>query len=931
MIGRVEQIRRLGRVGTAEPESALLVVGPSGIGRTTILRELHSTAALPTVFITARPSDREIALSGLSMLFRGLGDTRLNEYVDRIDPAEHATIVVTSLVTFVCALDLAPVLLVVDDLDTLDLESQQILGGLAARLSGTGMSLVGSISPATTRFAGLPVLVLPPITVDDGLELAAGTIGPWVDRATVEIICRESAGLPGVIAGQLAGLTPHQLTGRAPLVFPLRSSGTRRAVSVGDGPMSDLVRRLSAAPLTSLTSLAAGSDTSRQRADLDELLSRGVAATNGSCAYLVDPGLRSAVYWGMTADERLVVHLLAAEMEATRRPALAVWHRSHAGAATVPSAALFGAATELIKEGHVAAAVELCDRGLLSVDGTFPVELLMCVEALLLHGEFALVNRYASQHLHRFPTGAQALRSVGMVLAAEGLTSSHLRLDDAGVFVDHHAEAYPAEAASLLALASFLLVSQADIRQARSYIDRARSLAPESGSPDLIYWTRRILAASDGGEAPEPPPDLPAGRHFAGMKPPLVLTAGWALSLEEQHQEARHAFDEVLVMLPRDGRAQVWHDIARRLAAENEVRAGELGRACRLIASVTRTDDAHRFRDSLLRAWRARMVWDGSEQDHLDECEDVLAAHPNPVNRARLLAQQGSSALLRDDPVEAVVHLRAAISGPTLPHTFLRCLPDLIEGHLWAGERVKAVAAMREFEAQMSPRSPWTRLTLARCRALLAPEETVTAAFDSALAAPGLVGSPYEHARTLASCLRFLVRSGLTTESTEIRRRARDLFDDQELPLWPVFAESGSRDTDGPTRRTELLAGLTDSELAVLHLMVRGTRNREIASALFLSLRTVEVRITQIYRKLHARSRSHLLQILKDERIESHFDATGLRDGWSKDLGSVRIRNGAAARGAGPGAGGTAQQGLREAAQADRRIQDAYQREGQSE
>jgi len=42
-------------------------------------------------------------------------------------------------------------------------------------------------------------------------------------------------------------------------------------------------------------------------------------------------------------------------------------------------------------------------------------------------------------------------------------------------------------------------------------------------------------------------------------------------------------------------------------------------------------------------------------------------------------------------------------------------------------------------------------------------------------------------------------------------------------------------------------------------LVEKGLRNREIAASLFLSLRTVELRLTGIYRKLGVTSRAHLI------------------------------------------------------------------------
>ena len=75
-----------------------------------------------------------------------------------------------------------------------------------------------------------------------------------------------------------------------------------------------------------------------------------------------------------------------------------------------------------------------------------------------------------------------------------------------------------------------------------------------------------------------------------------------------------------------------------------------------------------------------------------------------------------------------------------------------------------------------------------------------------------------------------------------------------------------------PPAVSSMLATLTDDELAVLRLIRRGVRNKDIASSLFVSLRTVEVRITRIYRKLEARSRSHLLALLPSDAdlLEPH-------------------------------------------------------------
>ena len=59
-----------------------------------------------------------------------------------------------------------------------------------------------------------------------------------------------------------------------------------------------------------------------------------------------------------------------------------------------------------------------------------------------------------------------------------------------------------------------------------------------------------------------------------------------------------------------------------------------------------------------------------------------------------------------------------------------------------------------------------------------------------------------------------------------------------------------------PTAVAEFPDGLTRREVEVLRLIAAGNSNREIAEELFLSLRTIERHITNIYTKTDARSKA---------------------------------------------------------------------------
>ena len=62
--------------------------------------------------------------------------------------------------------------------------------------------------------------------------------------------------------------------------------------------------------------------------------------------------------------------------------------------------------------------------------------------------------------------------------------------------------------------------------------------------------------------------------------------------------------------------------------------------------------------------------------------------------------------------------------------------------------------------------------------------------------------------------------------------------------------------TPMPQRDLPSLAGLTQREMEVLRLIAAGLSNREIAARLFLSVRTAERHIANIYKKIGAHSKA---------------------------------------------------------------------------
>jgi DNA-binding NarL/FixJ family response regulator len=74
-------------------------------------------------------------------------------------------------------------------------------------------------------------------------------------------------------------------------------------------------------------------------------------------------------------------------------------------------------------------------------------------------------------------------------------------------------------------------------------------------------------------------------------------------------------------------------------------------------------------------------------------------------------------------------------------------------------------------------------------------------------------------------------------------------------------------DAGARPRRTPLSGpdALTPSERRVADMACEGLSNRQIAQALFLSLKTIETHLTHIYQKLDITSRRQLASALGDE------------------------------------------------------------------
>jgi DNA-binding CsgD family transcriptional regulator len=134
-------------------------------------------------------------------------------------------------------------------------------------------------------------------------------------------------------------------------------------------------------------------------------------------------------------------------------------------------------------------------------------------------------------------------------------------------------------------------------------------------------------------------------------------------------------------------------------------------------------------------------------------------------------------------------------------------------------------------------------------------------------AAAALAGSParLDEARVLVDLGAALRRAGRRGAAATALRRALDLAARGGGLAVAARARDELRGLGLRPRRAALAGvdALTGSERRVAELAAAGSSNREIAQALFVTMRTVEVHLTHAYRKLGIRSRSDLGRALE--------------------------------------------------------------------
>jgi DNA-binding CsgD family transcriptional regulator len=884
-----------------ESRSGVLVLrGDAGIGKTALLEHALGRADGMRVLTGAGvEAESELPFAGLHQLLWPVLD-RADELPDvqtaalrgafglsaeRVEDRFLVSVAVLGLLT--AAADEQPLLCVVDDAHWLDGASADALVFVARRLQADPIAvLIGAREGDARSFEahGLP-------------ELRLSGLGPADARALLD------SALPAVVSDELVGVTggnplallelPGALTdderaGRAPLRLDLPlNDRIERAFMARVEPLGDDARRLlvlAAADdsgevgtlLRASEGIGVGPDA------LDAAERAGLLTADGPRLRFRHPLLRSAVYHAAGFAERRAAHVaLAAALDGDADADRRAWHRAVAATAPDDEAAEALARTAdhaASRGGHTAAARALERAAELDSDPQRRAQRLVAAAA-----SAAMAGRvgHAVALLDRAEPELRDPMARGTAMRVRGMASM--------------ASGRPADAYVMLADAA-RTVLPADRPAGLGLLMRACMAAALSGDPGAIQRMLAELDTEPRSDAELFPSRLMSGisKLIAGDAAAGVASIEQALALAEDVEvleqvqqagggaifvgdwvRARRCFDRAIVLARDRGAAAV---LVETLGLRALIALWER----RLVDAAADADEAMRLADDIgagnaralpvtVLAWLAGLRGDEAEcRRHADEVlalslERGLALPAGLATWALaqldLAAGRWDEALLRLIAIEEV--------RPGFGHPFLPVLSswDRVEAAVHAGRPDVVERALARFApwAEIAA-APWAVPVLADCRALAAPAAAADAHFEAAVEGVDRAGS-LDRARIHLHYGEYLRRERRRIDARVHLRAAFDGFDWLGAAPWAERALRELRATGEKTRKRHLspLAELTPQELQVARLAGEGATNKEVASQLFVSPKTVEYHLRKVFAKLGISSRMELVGLELEE------------------------------------------------------------------
>ncbi|WP_223694673.1 helix-turn-helix transcriptional regulator [Leifsonia poae] len=888
------------------PARRFLLRGGPGSGKSWVLDRFVRGLPAETLLLTCagHPAETRLPFAGLHELVSGLPLDALpptqQQALGRAiggEPGEPEDALAVSAGLLTLVTDEArsrPVVIVVDDADWLDKSTRSSLLFLARRLDRDAVTIVAATRSVAAGDDGgfgrarFESLHLERLTPAEGRALLRRRF-PELSSLVAHRLLERADGLPLALAQLPAELSPAERAGTAPLPenrlgASIGSLYTARLGRLGRaGRLALLITSLDA--LTTPELARALAEAGLTLPDLDRALASGLAvetaagirpahptvlpaveaavprtdrerALRGVIAALAsDRGRQAAHLDAVTTgtDEVVAGALQEAAEQAWQRGAYAEsarWWVASAARTPVPERAharLSDALPPLLRCGAGAETIAVIDR--LSAEATTPAE----------RARFLTQRLVAELFTHTTPTPTPVVVVAARAVAAEA----------------------PSAAFHLLASSAYIETTAGRVRSAKALADLARTLVPtaESGLTDrLVLETIDDLSGEEAADA--------------------LLTSDWDGGLSDAE------LCDPAVPLPLILNHLVWTGgsivVDRILARQRDAleRGGYLSLlglcdGLRVLLPVLRGD----WGDALARFDRVeRLLLDTDftgplpyiqlqhagllaargEEDACRALVDRAVPAPTeatPIHRYARLCILGRLALTSGSTEEAASLLLAAADTQSelgmVEPGFFDSFGDLFEA-FWrlrrGAELLDRLDTLHD-HAEATDRHSALAVAL-RCRGLEADPDDVDALFARSLAEHAVDPNAFETARTELSHGQKLRRVRRKRDAREPLHRALTTFEALGAGPWAALARAELA-ACGERRATAaapgILDALTPQEWAVAQAVADGLSNRETASRLFLSVRTVEYHLANAYRKLAVSSRGELASRLAAE------------------------------------------------------------------
>jgi DNA-binding CsgD family transcriptional regulator len=901
--GECEALERLLDAARAGNSSIVVLRGEAGSGKTALLDFLLERApGFRVARVLGVESEMELAFAGVHQLCAPMLDRvehlptpqrdalRVAFGLSEGDAPDRFLVGLAVLTVLADLADAQPLVCLIDDAQWLDRASLQVLAFVARRAVADRLALVFSVrEPSEERdLVGLPELAISPLGERDArLVLGAAIRGRLDDRVRDRIVA-EARGNPLALLQLPLGLTAAELAGGfglpgPPAVASRIEHSFHRQVQALPDDTRQLLLTAAAEPTGDVTLLwraidkqgiDPGAATPAQAAALLEL---------GARVRFRHPLVRSAVYRAAPESDRRAAHRALAEVtDPESDPDRRAWHRARAVEQPDEGVAdeLARAADRAQARGGLAAAAAFLERAaeLTPDPARRGVRALAAAQAELRAG--------APDRAHLMLAtaemgGLDELQRARLDRLRGQLAFSQRRGNDApALLLDAADRLAPLDAALaretyLEALGSAIFTGRLSGGVGVPQTANAARGAPAAAHPRAIDLLLDGLATrfTTGYSAAVPPlrRALDALRHSpSGEEDARWLWLACRVATDLWDDERWHELATRQVQSARDAGALNVLPIALTYRAGVAVHAGDFAAAAAMIDEAEAISQATgnaplQYTSLVLAAWRG---------DETRTLELIRYSRDDATGRGEgraITLAEYVTAVLYNGLGRYQAALAAAERAAEYDDLGLCgwALIELVEAAARTGNPDAATLALRQLsERARASGTDWALGVAARSRALLNDGQAAEDLYREAIERLGRTRIAIHLARARLVYGEWLRREHRTLDARGQLRHAYDAFSQIGAD---AFAERARHEllATGETVRKRVFATieeLTPQERHIARLAGDGLTNPEIGAQLFISPRTVEWHLRNVFTKLDVTSRKELRRAMSDPR-----------------------------------------------------------------